>query len=138
MVCPNVFKVLLVDEVVEHQLQGFGADSLVPIRFSYPVAHLAVVLSVRDVAGFMGVVADAADSLVSLFQHNRPCRVMLVDRLAVAVMVMTGAVVSLDFAWSFAGFIIYIFLLTHNNIKHHHQHETYGEADGAEIAVLAA
>ena len=34
--------------------------------------------------------------------------------------------------------IIYIFLLTHNNIKHHHQHETYGEADGAEIAVLAA
>lgn len=41
-------------------------------------------------------------------------------------------------AWSFAGFIIYIFLLTHNNIKHHHQHETYGEADGAEIAVLAA
>ena len=35
-------------------------------------------------------------------------------------------------------FIIYIFLLTHNNIKHHHQHETYGEADGAEIAVLAA
>ena len=43
-----------------------------------------------------------------------------------------------DFAWSFAGFIIYIFLLTHNNIKHHHQHETYGEADGAEIAVLAA
>ena len=42
------------------------------------------------------------------------------------------------FAWSFAGFIIYIFLLTHNNIKHHHQHETYGEADGAEIAVLAA
>ena len=35
-------------------------------------------------------------------------------------------------------FIIYIFLLTHNNIKHHHQHETYGEADGTEIAVLAA
>lgn len=53
-------------------------------------------------------------------------------------LVMAGAVVSLDFAWSFAGFIIYIFLLTHNNIKHHHQHETYGEADGAEIAVLAA
>lgn len=43
-----------------------------------------------------------------------------------------------DFAWSFAGFIIYIFFLPHNNIKHHHQHETYGEADGAEIAVLAA
>ena len=63
---------------------------------------------------------------------------MIVYRLAVAAMVMTGAVVSLDFAWSFAGFLIYIFLLTHNNIKHHHQHETYGEADGAEIAVLAA
>ena len=63
---------------------------------------------------------------------------MFVYRLAVAAMVMTGAVVSLDFAWSFAGFIIYIFLLTHNNIKHHHQHETYGEANGAEIAVLAA
>ena len=129
---------LLVDAVVEHHLQGYGAVSLVPIRFSNPVAYLTVVCSDRDVAGFMCVVADAADSLVSLFQHNRPCRVMLVDRLAVAAMVMTGAVVSLDFAWSFAGFIIYIFLLTHNNIKHHHQHETYGEADGAEIAVLAA
>ena len=30
---------------------------------SYPVAHLTVVFSDRDVAGFMGVVADAADSL---------------------------------------------------------------------------
>ena len=63
---------------------------------------------------------------------------MFVYRLAVAAMVMAGAVVSLDFAWSFAGFLIYIFLLTHNNIEHHHQHETYGEADGAEIAGLAA
>ena len=69
--------------------------------------------------------------------QQRP-RALFVCRLAVAAMVMIGAVVSLDFAWSFAGFIIYIFLLTHNNIKHHHQHETYGEADGAEIAVLAA
>ena len=77
MVCPDVFKMLLGDSVVEHQLQGFGADSLVPIRFSYPVAHLAVVFSDRDVAGFMGVVADAADSLASLFQHNRPCRIII-------------------------------------------------------------
>ena len=60
-----------------HQLQGFGADSLVPIRLSYPVTHLAVVFSDRDVAGFMGVVADAADSLACLFQHNRPCRVVM-------------------------------------------------------------
>ena len=36
---------------------------------------------------------------------------MFVYRLAVAAMVMTGAVVSLDFAWSFAGFIIYIFFV---------------------------
>ena len=36
---------------------------------------------------------------------------MFVYRLAVAAMVMTGAVVLLDFAWSFAGFIIlYIFV----------------------------
>ena len=42
MVCPDVFEMLLVDAVVEHQLQGFGADSSVPIRLSYPVAHLAV------------------------------------------------------------------------------------------------
>ena len=60
-----------------HQLQGFGADSLVPIRLSYPVTHLAVVFSDRDVAGFMGVVADATDCLASLFQHNRPCRVIV-------------------------------------------------------------
>ena len=65
MVCPDVFEMLLVDAVVEHQLQGFGADSLVPIRLSYPVAHLAVVFSDRDVAGFMGVVADAANLWVA-------------------------------------------------------------------------
>ena len=77
MVCPDVFEMLLVDAEVEHQLQGFGADSLVPIRLSYPIAHLTVVFSNRDVACFMGVVADAADSLASLFQHNCPCRVVM-------------------------------------------------------------
>ena len=55
MVCPDVFEMLLVVAVVKHQLQGFGADSLVPIRLSYPVAHLAVIFSNRDVAVFMGV-----------------------------------------------------------------------------------
>ena len=48
MICPDVFEMLLVDAVVEHQLQGFGADSLVPIGLSYPVTHLAVVFSNRD------------------------------------------------------------------------------------------
>ena len=68
---------LYLDAVVEHQFQSFGADTLVPVRFSYPVAHLTVVFSDRNVAGFMGVVADAADSLACLFQHNRPCRVVM-------------------------------------------------------------
>ena len=77
MVCPDVFEMLYLAAVVKHQLQGFGADSLVPIRLSYPIAHLAVVFSDRDVAGFMGVVADAADSFASLFQHNRPCRFIM-------------------------------------------------------------
>ena len=79
MVSPDVLEMLLVDAVVEHQLQGFGADSFVPIRLSYPVAHLAVVFSNWDVAGFMGVVADAADSLVGLFQDNRPCGVIILS-----------------------------------------------------------
>ena len=77
MICPDVFEMLYLDAVVEHQFQGFGADSLVPVRFSYPVAHLAIFFSDRDVAGFMCVVADAADGLASLFQHNRPCRVVV-------------------------------------------------------------
>ena len=77
MVCPDVFEMLLVDAVVKHQLQGFGADSLVPKWLSYPVAHFTVVFSDWDVAGFMGVVADAADSFASLFQHNRPCRFIM-------------------------------------------------------------
>ena len=77
MVSPDVFEMLLVDTVVKHQLQGFGADSLVPKWLSYPVAHLTVVFSDRDVAGFMGVVADAADSLASLFKNNCPCRVIM-------------------------------------------------------------
>lgn len=77
MVCSDVFEMLLVDAVVKHRLQGFGADSLVPIRLSYPIAHLAVVFSDRDVAGFMGVVADAADSLASLFPYDCPCRIVM-------------------------------------------------------------
>ena len=67
MICPDVFEMLLVDAVVEHQLQGFGADSPVPIGLSYPVTHLAVVFSNRDIAGCMGVEADAADRLACFF-----------------------------------------------------------------------
>ena len=77
MICPDVFEMLLVDAVVEHQLQGFGADSPVPIRLSYPVTHLAVVFSNRDIAGLMSIVADAADRLACFFQDNRPCRVII-------------------------------------------------------------
>ena len=32
----------------------------------------------------------------------------------------------------------FTFKLSHNDIEHHHQHETYGETYGAEIAVFAA
>ena len=67
MISPDVIEMLLVDAVVEHQFQGFGTDSSVPVRFSHPVTHLAVVFSDRDVAGFMGVVADAADCLACFF-----------------------------------------------------------------------
>ena len=63
MVCPDVFEMLLVNAVVEHQFQGFGADSFVPKRLSYPVAHLTVVFSDGNVAAFIGVITDAADSL---------------------------------------------------------------------------
>ena len=77
MISPDVFEMLYLDAVIEHQFQGFGADFSVPVRFSYPVAHFTVVFSDRDVAGFMGVVADAADWLVGLFQHNRPCRFIM-------------------------------------------------------------
>ena len=63
MICPDVFEKLHLGAVVKHQLQGFGADSFVPIRLPYPVAHLAVVFSDRNVAGFVSVVADAAYSL---------------------------------------------------------------------------
>ena len=77
MMCPDVFEMLHLDAVVNHQFQCFGADSSVPIRLSYPVANLTVVFSDRDIAGFLGVVAHAADSLTSLFQDNCPCRVIM-------------------------------------------------------------
>ena len=35
-------------------------------------------------------------------------------------------------------FYLFTFKLSHNDIEHHHQHETYGETYGAEIAVFAA
>ena len=58
------------EKILLRHWQKSDADSLVPIRLSYPVAHLAVVFSDRDVAGLMGVVADAADSLASLFHYR--------------------------------------------------------------------
>lgn len=77
MICPDVFEMLHLDAVAYHQFQCFCTDASVPIRLSYPVAHLTVVFSDRDIAGFMGVVAHAADSLTSLFQDNCPCRVIM-------------------------------------------------------------
>ena len=77
MICPDVFEMLHLDAVVDHQFQCFGADPSVPIWLSYPIANLTVVFSDRDIAGFLGVVAHAADSLTSLFQDNCPCRVIM-------------------------------------------------------------
>lgn len=77
MICPDVFEMLHLDAVVNHQFQCFCTDTSVPIWLSYPVANLTVVFSDRDIAGFMGVVAHAADSLTSLFQDNCPCRVIM-------------------------------------------------------------
>ena len=77
MVSPDVLEMLLVGAVVEHQLQGFSADSLIPKGLSYPIAHLAVVFSDRDVAGLMSIVADAADGFARIFQDNRPCSVII-------------------------------------------------------------
>lgn len=77
MICPDVFEMLHLDAVVEHKFQCFCTDTSVPIWLSYPIAHLTVVFSDRDIAGFLGVVAHAADSLTSLFQDNCPCRVIM-------------------------------------------------------------
>lgn len=77
VICPDVFEMLHLNAVVDHQFQCFGADPSVPIWLSYPVANLTVVFSDRDIAGFLGVVAHAADSLTSLFQDNCPCRVIM-------------------------------------------------------------
>ena len=77
MVSPDVIEMLHVDAVVKHLLQGFGTDSFIPIRLSYPVAHLTVVFSDRNIAGCMSIVSHATDGFASLFQDNRPCRVIM-------------------------------------------------------------
>ena len=56
-VAPKGQETLLVEAVVDHRPQGFGAKALVPERFRYPVAQFRVIPANSDVAFAIGVVA---------------------------------------------------------------------------------
>ena len=70
MVCPDVFEMLYLDAVVKHQLQGFGADSLVPIRLSYPVAHLAVVFADTGMLNKCSQLVGGDKDMVKVFKYK--------------------------------------------------------------------
>lgn len=77
MVCPDVLIVLHMEAVVKHQPQRFGAQTLVPKRLSQPIAHLAVVRPDADIAGLLGVVADATYGFPCLLENNGPSGVIV-------------------------------------------------------------
>ena len=79
MVGPDQAEVLHVDAVVEHQCEGLGANSPVPIRFPDPISHLAVIVSDGDVARVLGEVSHCSDGLVRFLEHDGPCAVVVKD-----------------------------------------------------------
>ena len=79
-VAPDGAKALLVEAVVDQQLQGLGADALVPVGPGHPVTRFGIVLADVDVALFAGVVADAADGLTSCLELDGPDMVAVEHR----------------------------------------------------------
>ena len=64
---------VLLAEVGDEQLQGFGAETLVPKRFGYPIAYGGFALAGREVAVARGSVAYGTDEQVVFLADDCPC-----------------------------------------------------------------
>ena len=71
-IAPEGFEAQLVEAVVDHRPQGFGAQAPVPVGFCNPVAQFRIVFADGDVALAIGVEAHAADGLAALLQLQGP------------------------------------------------------------------
>ena len=64
---------VLLAEVGDEQLQGFGAEILVPKGFGYPIAYGGFALAGREVAVARGTVAYGTDEQVVFLADDCPC-----------------------------------------------------------------
>ena len=64
---------VLLAEVGDKQLQGFGAETLVPKGFGYPIAYGGFALAGREVAFAGGTVAYGTDEQVVFLADDCPC-----------------------------------------------------------------
>ena len=64
---------VLLAEVGDEQLQGFGAETLVPKGFGYPIAYGGFALAGREVAVARGSVAYGTDEQVVFLADDCPC-----------------------------------------------------------------
>ena len=58
--------------MVDDQLESFGADTLVPIRASNPIAYLALVFTDLKIRRGCREISDASDYLAGLLQLDGP------------------------------------------------------------------
>lgn len=71
-VAPKALEALDIETVVYHQPQGLRADTLIPIRFGYPIANFSVVFSDADITLTIRKVANTTDSLARFLQFDCP------------------------------------------------------------------
>ena len=64
---------VLLAEVDDEQLQGFGAETLVPKGLGYPIAYGGFALAGREVAVARGSVAYGTDEQVVFLADDCPC-----------------------------------------------------------------
>ena len=64
---------VLLAEVGDEQLQGFGAETLVPKGLGYPIAYGGFALAGREVAVARGSVAYGTDEQVVFLADDCPC-----------------------------------------------------------------
>ena len=64
---------VLLAEVGDEQLQGFGAETLVPKGFGYPIAYGGFAFAGREVAIAGGSVAYGTDEQVVFLADDCPC-----------------------------------------------------------------
>ena len=76
-IAPKSIEALLVEAVVNHKLQCFGAKALVPVGLGDPIAQFRVLFADVDIALTVRIIAHATNGLASFLEFDGPSVVVM-------------------------------------------------------------